>query len=380
MRTEEYSLHANGADVMFAHDHGLQSGILRAEPMEEEEVSYLPSFELSTETLERSDRFAAWHNSFAPILELNEVDGTPVEFHGRQKLWDLGNLVFAEIGTDAMGFTSLPGHARREPHDHWAITLLQSGKSRTDFQRGTFAGGPGEVQIHPLGCPFAGEISKSQLLTLFVPHDFCHETAVALGAAEFSKLGTGMGRLFSDYLVGVANRLPMLTEADLPGLVAATRAMILACVSPSPDNIDSAEEPITRTLLERARKIVKAKLLDPKLGVESVRRELGVSRTRLYNLFEPFGGVRHYIQHRRLLDAHSALADSDDQRLILRIAEAHGFSDGAEFSRAFKREFGYSPSQARKGGQNVIPLPRDRSLDDCAAEERLGALLRRLQG
>lgn len=380
MRTQESYIHAINAGTMAVHGPGAPYlEALRAEYLEER-ASYLESLELSTAELEQSDQFAVWHDSFAPILELTEVDGTPADFNGRQKLWDLGNLAFAEIGTDKLAFTSVPGHVRREPLDHWAITLLRSGTNRTDSGKSTFSGGPGEIQIHPLGRPFVGDISKSEMLMLFVPRDFCRETAVALSSAEFSKLGTGMGRLFSDYLLGVANRLPTLTEAELPGLVAATRAMILACVSPSPDNIAGAEEPISATLLERARKIVQAKLLDPDLGVETVRRELGVSRTRLYNLFEPFGGVRHYIQHRRLLEAHSALADSDDRRLILRIAEAYGFPDGAEFSRAFKREFGYSPSDARREGQGAIPRPQNRCLLDCAAEERLGVLLRRLQG
>lgn len=381
MRTEEHSMHAFGASAMPAHEvpDALHLEALRAEHRVEV-ASHLPSFEFSVTGLARSDQFAAWHDTFAPILELTDINDSTTEFRGRQKLWDLGNLVFAQISTDELAFASLPGHVRREPLDHWMITLLRSGKNRTDSERKAFAGGPGEVQIHPLGRPFVGEISKSEMLMLFVPRDFGHETAVALSSAELSKLETGMGRLFSDYLIGVANRLPMLTQDDLPGLVAATRAMILACVSPSPENIEGAEEPITGVLLERARKIVQTRLLDPRLGVELVRRELGVSRTRLYNLFEPFGGVMHYIQHRRLLDAHSALADSDDHRLILRIAEEHGFSDGAEFSRAFKREFGYSPSEVRRGGRGAMPLPRDRHLVECAAEERLGVLLRRLQG
>nr|WP_286157232.1 AraC family transcriptional regulator [Sinorhizobium sp. RAC02] len=343
-------------------------------------ASHLPSFEFSVEGLAQSDQFAAWHDTFAPMLELTQVNHTTTEFRGRQKLWDLGSLVFAQISTDELAFTSLPGHVRRDPLDHWTITLLRSGKIRTDSERKAFACGPGEVQIHTLGRPFVGEVSNSEMLMLFVPRDFGHETALALGSAELSKLETGMGRLFSDYLIGVAKRLPTLTQKDLPGLVAATRAMILACVSPTPENIEGAEEPITGALLERARKVVQMKLLDPRLGVESVRRELGVSRTRLYNLFEPFGGVMHYIRHRRLLDAHSALADSDDQRLILRIAEEYGFSDGAEFSRAFKREFGYSPSEVRRGGRSAGLRLQDKRRTDCTDEERLGVLLRRLQG
>lgn len=340
----------------------------------------LPFFELSTEGFDPSVQFAVWRDSFAPILELTRPGSAEARFHGRQKIWDLGNLVFAEISTDELDFASLPGHIRREPLDHWTVTVLKSGRIRTDCARRAFTAGPGEVQVHSLGRSFSGHVSKSDMLMLFVPRDFSHEAAVALSAAELSKLGTGMGQLFSDYLVGMANRLPLLTLAEMPDLVSATNAMILACVSPSADNVEAAEEPIATVLLEKARQFVQKRLFDPDLASEAVRRELGISRTRLYNLFEPFGGVMHYIQHRRLLGAHSSLTDPDDQRLILEIAEKHGFSDGAEFSRAFKRAFGYSPSDARRGGKGRMPCPKDRRRHDCPATGRLGTLLRRLQG
>ncbi|MFD1326339.1 helix-turn-helix domain-containing protein [Mycoplana ramosa] len=115
------------------------------------------------------------------------------------------------------------------------------------------------------------------------------------------------------------------------------------------------------------------------LDCEAVRRELGTSRTRLYNLFEPFGGVMHYIQHRRLMAAHAALTDPSDRRLIFEIAATYGFSDGAEFSRAFKRAFSFSPSEVRNRGCG-LPCRRTASRQHCPEQERLGSLLRRLQG
>jgi AraC-like DNA-binding protein len=339
----------------------------------------LPCFEFLTDGKNREQQFEGWRNSFGSMLELADTDDTTADFHGSQKLWDLGSLVLANITTDSLGFSSLPGHVRRDPVDHWTMTLVKSGRIQTETSRGAFGSGPGEVHIHSLGRVFEGTVPQSSdMLMLFVPRDFSVETAVTLGQSEFSTLSTGMGRLFSDYLIDVADRLPSLAPADLPGLAAATRAMILACVSPSRDHLEAAAGPIATVLLERARQLVQSRLLDPKLESEMVRRELGISRTRLYNLFEPFGGVMHYIQHRRLLSAYAALVDPNDRRLIFQIAEERGFSDGAEFSRAFKRAFGDSPSDVRKRGGGGTPCRLN--LDDCPSEERLGVLLRRLQG
>lgn len=155
--------------------------------------------------------------------------------------------------------------------------------------------------------------------------------------------------------------------------------MILACVAPSPDNLEHAQDPITTVLLERARRFVQTNLFNPDLGATIMQRELGVSRARLYRLFEPYGGVAHYIQHRRLLDAHAALADASDRRRIVDIAAQRGFNDGAEFSRAFKRAFGYTPSDVRAGAQDGPPSRPDTTLQTTPPSERLGSLLRRLR-
>ncbi|EJJ28741.1 DNA-binding domain-containing protein, AraC-type [Rhizobium sp. CF142] len=341
---------------------------------------HLPTYELTTHDLPPGYQFEAWRNNFAPMLEFDEPDDVTVGFGGKQVTWDLGCLAFSRIETDALGFVSLPGHTRRDPLDHWTLTTLLYGCVNTIAPARTFEGSAGVVQVHTLGRPFEGNITNSEMLMLFVPRDFCTEVTGALNAAEFSNLSTGMGRLFTDYMIGLAKRLPVIDEAELPALVAATRAMILACASPSADHIEEAREPIASVLIERAHRIIQARLFDPKFGAESLRRELGVSRSRLYRLFEPFGGVMHYIQHRRLLDAHSALSDPTDQRRIIEIAEQHCFNDGTEFSRAFRREFGCSPTDVRSGQKADLPYKPATDLKAYAPEERFGVLLRRLHG
>jgi AraC-like DNA-binding protein len=41
---------------------------------------------------------------------------------------------------------------------------------------------------------------------------------------------------------------------------------------------------------------------------------------------------------------HAALAKSQNKRLIKSVWVAHGFRSSSDFSRSFRREFGYSPS------------------------------------
>lgn len=340
----------------------------------------LSSFEFVTSPVPRIRQFEAWRTNLAPIFDIGSARDRRRGFIGRQITWDLGCFVFSHVTTDPLQFGSIPRHPHWEPLDHFILSVLLSGEAYTETPTGTFRCTVGVTQVHAMGRSFHGSLTASELLMLFVPRDFCPRVSQALSAAEFTTLEGGMARLFHDYMVGLANQLPFVRQADLPALVEATRAMILACVSPSADNVQTASHPIAVTLLDRAQKIIQSKLFDPTLGVQTLERELGVSRSRLYRMFEAFGGVKHYIQHRRLLDAHAALANPNDQRRILDLAEQRCFSDGTEFSRAFKREFGYSPTEVRIGRRSSFPCRQAPGLEESDPGSRLGTMLRRLHG
>lgn len=340
----------------------------------------VPAFKFDTRGVPLEHQYDSWRNSFSSMLEFSERKDRSSGFEGKQVVWDLGNLAFSRIRTSALEFASVPGHTRRQALDHWTLTLPLDGTISTDGPAGSFEGGTGIIQVHSLGRWFEGHVTDSEMLMLFVPRDFCPEAAHILSASEFSTIDTAMGRLLSDYFIGLAKRLPSVEASNLPEVVSATQAMIRACILPSRDSIEEAQAPIARVLLEKARGIVRSKLFDPTFDAKALCRDLAISRTGLYRMFEPFGGVMHYLQHQRLLDAHAALADPNDKRRIIEIAEQRCFSDGAEFSRAFKREFGYTPSEVRAGRKSSVPQRSASELTAVAPEERLGLLLRKLHG
>ncbi|WP_245508393.1 AraC family transcriptional regulator [Rhizobium sp. BK418] len=349
-------------------------------PVNRPQSSNLSSFEFATSAVPRIRQFEAWRTNFAPIFDLDSTRDVRRGFVGKQRAWDLGCFVFSHVTTDPLQFQSITRYLRWEPLDHFILSILLSGETYTETPSRIFRGTVGVTQVHAMGRRFHGNLTASELLMLFVPRDFCPHVTQALSAAEFTTLEGGMARLFHDYMIGLANELPFIQQADLPALVEATRAMMLACASPSAGNIHMAGHPIAITLLERAKKIIQLRLFDPTLGVQTLKRELGVSRSRLYRMFEAFGGVRHYIQHRRLLEAHVALANPRDQRRILDLAEQHCFNDSTEFSRAFKREFGYSPTEVRNGRRSNFPCRQSPALEESDPASRLGTMLRRLHG
>ena len=111
---------------------------------------------------------------------------------------------------------------------------------------------------------------------------------------------------------------------------------------------------------------------------QGVGRMLGVSRSRLYRLFEPLGGVTAYIRRQRLLAAHRALLDPLETSAIVAISERVGFPDASAFSRAFRAEFGYSPSHARAALSRRTAAPSVRRPGMGSSGLSLGDILNRL--
>ena len=168
-----------------------------------------------------------------------------------------------------------------------------------------------------------------------------------LDAAQAQALDTPLGRLLGDYIGLLQRSFVELEAADMPRLTNAVRAMVLACTGPSGDRLDIASSQINVTRREKVRQFIDQSLREPRLDATMLCRQVGMSRTQLYRLFQDDGGVARYIRHRRLLRAYADLSDTSNGMSINAIADALCFEDASSFSRAFKQEFDVNPRDVR---------------------------------
>ena len=136
-----------------------------------------------------------------------------------------------------------------------------------------------------------------------------------------------------------------------------------ACLGPSADRLAIASKQLCLTLMERVRRSVRANLRSPSLDPNQLCREAAISRTQLYRMLEGEGGVAHYIQRQRLSEGFAQLSDISNVLPVSRIAEMLCFADASSFSRAFRREFGMSPSDVRAASLAGLPAPSGKSAE-----------------
>ncbi len=311
----------------------------------------LKPLRFSTRDLEPAQQFFAWQSYVAPLVDIRRPDSIPADtgFVADHAVWNLGGMLVVQQSTPAHSYMRSEAKVRSSPIDHWHISVLRGGRTWTEVGGHVSEGEPGNVELRSLGHPFRGRSTDAQTLSIYLPRELLHPASAVEIKNNIALVGT-RAKLLIDYLDGVETKLALLAEADLSHVVQTVRDLILACVSSSSAHVSSPEQSSALPLKERVHRFVQHNLTSPDLTTDRLCRELGVSRTRLYQAFETDGGVHHYIQRRRLLSAHAALSDTSNRQQIADIAFAAGFSSAAHFSRAFSKEFGYSPREARTSG------------------------------
>ncbi|NMO94903.1 response regulator [Paenibacillus lemnae] len=99
-------------------------------------------------------------------------------------------------------------------------------------------------------------------------------------------------------------------------------------------------------IAETAKAWIDQHYTDPELKVEQIAQSVFINPSYLRAIFKKMNGmtVTDYILQKRMQHAKSLLSASKPLRLA-DIAEAIGYHDPAYFSRAFKKYYGYSPSE-----------------------------------
>jgi len=319
----------------------------------------MTSFHFSTIELSPHHQFAAWCGWFDPLFEVVPPPaGSEGGFEAEARVWALGSAAFSRVRAPGLHVARRGHNLRRDALDHWNITI---GGVETKLTHA------GDTVIIPARTPFVvslGEAIESEReadarLQLYLPRDQFTDLAPILDQTRGRPILGSTGQLLADYLGLLHRTIPGLPPEDLSRLATPIQAMVAACIAPSAASQDRAAMQIDITRLEQVRRAIRSRIHSVTLNAASLCRDVGMSRSQLYRLLEGEGGVARYIQRLRLLTCHAALADPNDTRSIIAIAESCGFYDPSTFSRAFRREFQIAPSDLRmacKAGAALAPV------------------------
>jgi AraC-like DNA-binding protein len=187
-----------------------------------------------------------------------------------------------------------------------------------------------------------------ETVTLFLPNFASHgaERTITAHIQRF-ETDAGPGALLAGFMLYLVRHAHHLKGDRAELLALATRALVEACTSPLRLPIAPAISTPASRVVERARSVVQQHMAEPDFGPSQLARHLAMSRSKLYRLLDGDGGVAHFINRERLRKAWRSLTTPGDALSVSAIADLVGFRDHSTFSRAFRREYGCTPTEVR---------------------------------
>jgi len=336
-------------------------------------VARTPSAWFATHELDPEQRFDAWNESMTVFLDtsLSRQDNA-VAFNGEIESYLLDDIIFSRAQANHQKFDRPAAKIAQDGLQHYMIQLFLDGHTEMNMGRRVVRNRPGQVVGFDLGDVMDSFNSDFDVFSIIIPRArlaplLSHPDSIH---GVMPSLDGGPGFLLSGYLQTLYYAAPMLTPAEA---VTASRAMIelMAAAFNKESAGPRAESNIAlQSLLMRAQLFIRENLASETLSTNQIAAGIGVSRSQLYELFEPFGGVAGYVRELRLRKCFAEIVSPRHAASqISEIAYRWGFSDPAVFTRAFRRRYGRSPSEAREMAR--VYARRDRRTLDPRVGNRL---------
>lgn len=307
------------------------------------------------------DRFAAWSESIAPLFTPRvAADARPEHVSVATEVYALGDALFGRSETHGVGGYGCAGNSViRDRADAVLVQLYRSG----GFIGGNGAEAlqvlAGDVVVLDTTRAMSTSVSDSTILSLVLPREILarHAGDPTLTPRVISGQSPA-GRVLAHTFRATWDALPRATLREGEGL----RGLLLGAIggvlqdqrrSPEPDTV------LETATFDAIRAHIEAQLDDPELSPESLCRRFGCSRSQLYRLFEPSGGVASVIRRARLERAHTELLMLGESVAIPDIARRWGFGNVSHFGRMFRQAFGITPGEARARGHVARREHRD---------------------
>ncbi len=331
-----------------------------------------PTTRFSVRDLPTNDRYTVWKESISVVFD---VDWSPVQvgagFEAEVAVVHLGQILLAQTTSLAQRFERSIERIHHDGLDHCLIQVYQQGETSGLWGKREHS----RVRTGDVLFLDAAQTVQSQA------SDFCNLTLLIPRALLVSHLGSPerlhgcvlpresiTGRLLGEHLELLWKLVNDMPTARAQAIGLGVVDLVGRYFSETMEALLTETEPhAVLALRETIRAYIERVLLDSDaIDPDSLAMRFGVSRSGLYVLFKPFGGVARYVQNRRLVRAHTELlgmGNSSRKRNITNIALRFGFKDVSHFSRAFRSKFGYSPSEVH-GGTIFIPADIHQDMSD----------------
>ncbi|HCP80229.1 MAG TPA: AraC family transcriptional regulator [Octadecabacter sp.] len=276
-------------------------------------------------------------------------------FAGDLNTWNLGIVGLSQMRCDGILYRRHKRHFLDEVESSLLITIPRLGNVGFEQNARQATCSPGEFLVERGDLPYEfWHEQTNELLVLKVSSESVRARigpTDRLGALSFD--GTeGVANYFLDTVKTTAQHVDFLDETARSA--AGKHILDLLCLAIRKDDrvLDSNMSSIRAAHLHRAEQFIRNNLSNEDLSSNLVAEACNVSLRYLQQLFLGADkSISGFIREKRLVRAREDLS-VEGATTVAEIAHRWGFSDQSQFNKAYRAQFGCTPTETRKSAQH----------------------------
>jgi AraC-like DNA-binding protein len=308
----------------------------------------IPRSLFDTQNLQPRQAFGAWRESMDVAFDVRLRGEADERFRGKVDAFLFGNVLVGTVRSVAQDFDRSRTKIGRDLSDYYMLQFYLEGSCGEREGGSDRQTRPGDLFIVDAAQPLATSATDFGNINLIVPRRLLAPLLKAPDEQSMRILRGDMPlvALFRDHLRALYSQAGALRMEQAHSLVRPT--LDLAASALNDAVTEEQGNSVNAVLFAAIRRHIDANIGNPELSPERAAAVFGISRRKLYYLFERVGGFAACVQEERLRRCHAALiAPANRDRSIAEIAAAHGFTSPASFSRAFRRVVGMTAREVR---------------------------------
>lgn len=327
----------------------------------------VPTVHFSTEDLDPGERYDAWQDNLGVLFDMTGPNGETrgKDFRATIDACNLGGVVFGVTRAETQIFGRDAGRVARDDMDHILVQVFLEG--------GGISGGDQNIQAGDMlviDLDQTHEMINTDFanLTMVLPRELISGVSDLLAPLHGKRLGAEnpMVGFMSEHLQSLWRHVPDMEIDQAAGALQGTIGLMENWLSRQKPMSDDDAPTVSAAIGKAVQRYIALHLEEP-LSPEGLAKEFNVSRSQIYRMFAPHGGVARYVLEQRLRRSMRMLTQPLFGLMSIgAIGYACGFTSESGFSRAFRNHYGMSPSEARAAAQAEFR----KSSSDVGTDER----------
>lgn len=312
----------------------------------------IPQSLFTVDHLSEHERYDFWRDSISCVFDVEcDRDLRQKNFNARVEAQICGQLMLAATTTLKQNWERSSSTIARCGVDHYMIQLYESGYMAFDQNGQEYVLRQGDVIIFDFTEKAYSTTNNFSNFSIIVPR---HLLAPLLKDSNGHHLrimskSDPLVRILHDHMLSLKAHASQVYLSEVDDLNSATIALLAAAMNGSPHDgpVNRQGKPIAQSIL--VKRAIDEQLSNPNLNPEELAKMMAMSRSKLYSIFETYGGVKSYLRERRLSKALTMLTSPNQaHRSVGDVAFSLGFASEATFRRNFKNRYGLLPTDVRQ--------------------------------